>query len=56
MVRLNLGTGRASYNAKDIIDFGTDKMYPTVGTRAVDMPVRVYQGVGIIDTLPVHLI
>ena len=55
MVRLNLETGRVSYNAKGIIDFGTDKKYPTVGTRAVDMPVRVYQGVGIIDTLPVHL-
>ena len=54
LVRLNLESGRAGRNEKDIIEFRVNTKYPTVGTRAVDVPVRVYQGVGIIDALSVH--
>jgi len=49
LVRLNHKPDRAMVSANDIIEIGTDTSYPTVGTRVVDVPVRIYQGVGAIE-------
>ena len=48
LVLLNLKSDRLSHNTKDIIHLTTDTKYPTVGTRAVEIPVRICRGVGII--------
>lgn len=46
LVRLKPGGNRVSKS--NIIEFRTEADYPTVGTRAVEVPVRIHHGIGII--------